>query len=172
MTNYNVLLMRGSIFARTAALLVLLLFMAIGASPLIDFMQRFSSTMPMGGEASTNQFLGILAVHDPATKLAEEFRRWESGATLLFIAPASQPFWRQTYYTMAYLAHPRRVSAVACAGGGAGPEEIQQGKSPKIDGLIFFDIPPGPWAAESRQIGPKLYFTRNHGSPAWKSFCP
>jgi len=157
---------------RSAALLAVVLFAAFGASVLAPLFSSRFSTLPFGGEASTDQFLGVLAIPHPAARLQEAFQRWGKDQSFLFIAPSKQPFWTQTYYTIAYLAYPRPVSAVVCPVNGAGREEIHKEATPNIDGLIFFDMPPGQWAANAQPIGPALSVAPYHGSPAWKSFCP
>jgi len=163
--------MRGFL-VRTTVLLTVALFATLGASVLGPLFSPRASTIPFGGEASTDQFLGILAVPHPAAKLEETFRRWSNDKAFLFIAPANQPFWRQTYYTFAYLAYPRTVSAVVCSANPAERDEIHRESTPNIDGLIFFDVPPGALRAGAQQIGPILYIAPYHGSPIWKSFCP
>jgi len=156
---------------RIAALLVILAFVALGGSTLARLFSPPFSTVPFGGEASTDQFLGVLAVPHPAARLQETFQRWGNDKSFLFIAPANQPFWMQTYYTIAYLAYPRPVSAVACPANGVGREEIHKEVSRNIDVLIFFDMPPSSWSANAQPIGPILSVAPYQGSPVWKSFC-
>ncbi len=165
--------MRGSPWIPIAALFVFVLYASAGISGLRHWIEPLNTTVPYGGEASTDQFLGILEVARPAEKLDQEFRQWDPKAQFLFVASAKQPFWRQTYYTLTYLAYPRQISAVVCPDQNAYEDEIHKELSPNFDGLIFFDVPPGPWRNGARQIGPRLYISHYHdGSPAWKSFCP
>ena len=122
-------------------------------------------------EATTDPFLAILGIPHPASAVRTALGQWSEQESLLFVAPLNDPFWKQVYFTLGYLAYPRRLSAMVCAEQPDRDEVYDHGKSSKVGGLILFDMPPGPWAGRSRQIGSKLYLVTYQGVAPWKSFC-
>jgi hypothetical protein len=164
--------MRGPVWIPIAVSFLFVLYGVVGASSLAPLVKPASATIPFGGESNTDLFLGALGLAHSAAPVEKTFQRWDKNTEFLFVAPANHPFWVQTYYTLTYLAYPRRISAVACAEKAANQNEIHRELSPNMDGLIFFDVPPGRWATGAQQIGSKLFIAPYHGSPAWKSFCP
>lgn len=156
--------------ARGVALAIALSCIGIGASYMRSEINTLGP-MPFEPEATTDQFLAILNVPHPAAQIREALRPYGRDKTLLFVGDAKESFTTQVFYTLVYLAYPARMGAVMCAGANSVTVENVPASS-NISGLIFFETPPGRWAAGARQIGPRLFIAPHEGVEPWRSFCP
>lgn len=158
------------LIARALGIALLAAFLLIGFVALTPAVVNNQGSIPLAPEISADAVFGRLN----STDLTERtLQRWRKDAVLLLIAPSSNPNAIKVYYELIILAYPRRVSAMFCESH-AGVPPLQQQWPPRtgpIEGLIFYDIPPGPDAAGAKEVAPKLYMTAHKGKPEWKSVC-
>jgi len=134
---------------------------------------RAGSLVVPGPYATIDSFLHVLSIPHPGQSVEESLRRFAPGQRLLFVGPAAEASTLRVYYSIAYLAYPRPVSAVFCrrtSGGATILNPTRDGDaSAAIGGLIVYHL-------ESRQgagqLGPVLSLTAAGGTSPWQSYCP
>jgi hypothetical protein len=167
----------GNVIARALALALLTALVWIGGAALLTVVKRDTLKLRLDPDVSSDFVLAAIGVPHPTRTVNEMLRPWGEDKVLLVIAPTSNPVSMKVlpvYYELLVLGYPRRMPAVMCdSHSGGSPTEFHHDlASSSIDGLIFFDIVPGPSVTGARRVAPKLYIAAYKGVPAWNSFCP
>jgi len=123
--------------------------------------------VPFEPRASSDSFLGAPGAERPGEALHRSLSRLPEDAALVFVGPADDPAFYQTFYTVSLLALPRQVGAVGCrpADGGA---EIRVPVAPgqRVGAVVFFRSGlPGIADLALARIAP------GNASPPWTSYC-
>jgi hypothetical protein len=129
--------------------------------------ERFEAT------ATTSRFLSVLGAPHPEFAIEQALRRFPADSHLLFVSPAKQAASTRIYYTIAYLAFPRPVSAVSCGDPGTPPVPVDR-KPPDtgVAGVLFFEVTPPASLKGGIAVTPKLTIAPNEGAAQWHSYCP
>ena len=168
-------LMARGIWVRLAVGVAFAAFATVSFKGILDPAIQGRSFDHLEPSATTDSFLRILDAPRPAMLVEGALRTLPLDTSLLFVAPAKEEFKTQVFYSVAYLAYPRRVAAIFCGGGKAPEIWDQVPQSSDLAAVIFFATDPGPWARDGSAGGtsatPKLYVARHHGAAQWASFC-
>ena len=150
-----------------------ILWPALGSYVILGEIRTGSSWPRLTSTVSTDSALGALGIPNPAVQLEGDLRSWKEEANVLFVAPANDPVAMQVYYMVICLAYPRRVAAILCSDKPDSPntEIYKLLPTDPLEGIVFFNIPPGRWRSAGRQVGPNLYISTHTGTAPWRSFC-
>jgi hypothetical protein len=128
--------------------------------------------IPFTPLASSDAYLGMLAVAEPARGVRRLLDSLPPGDDLVLMGPVGDPAFIQVLYTVSYLALPRQVAGMYCPpGGGLGQVVVPLDFDQRISGVLFFHAAP-PGAAE--RLGPALALARiapQQANSGWNSFC-
>jgi hypothetical protein len=163
----------GSVRTRAALLFALAIFAVLSLFATLGAALNSHPFLGLDPDATTDDFLRILDVPHPAARLTEALRAYPPDQPLLYVGQSRDAFNTQVYYTLAYLAYPRPLSALMCAEPGKGRVAIAENAPRTAEaGILFFGVDPGPRAAGGTRISPNLYISPRTGAAPWPSFCP
>src|SRR5262249_55807090 len=115
--------------------------------------------------ATTNGFLSALDAPNPGYLVETALTLYPPGKSLMYVAPDKDPFSMQVFFTIAYLAYPRPMSAVLCDERGKPPANIiyRTPQSDEIGGVVFYVTDPGRLTSVGGRITPKLFIAPHKG---------
>jgi len=124
--------------------------------------------VPFEPRASSDSFLGAPGAERPGEALHRSLSRLPKNAALVFLGPADDPAFYQTFYTVSLLALPRQVGAVGCrAADGGGEIRVPVAPGQRIVAVVFFRS----GLADVADLALARLAPGNASSP-WTSFCP
>jgi len=156
-------------FFRLLSIAGLLGFLSLSGRTYLNRIVNLGRPNSLDSQLTTNNFLRILGVDEPAPRMERALNAFSPDEHLLLVAPASEPFAGQVYLTLSYLSYPRRLSAVFCIG----PQQGRTEGPPisAIDGFLFFETRPENPGRSSASIGAKMTIVRRRSTAPWRSFC-
>ena len=168
------MLQGDTIWARAGVIALCGIFAVITLGVMVNIVPASGWYNPSNPYATTDAFLAILGVPHPGMLIDRALQPYPQDKPLLFVAPATDGYRLQVYYSIAHLAYPRAVSAVSCGERGKGATEIidRFPRSTELSGVFFLEVDPGPWASGGTRVTQKLFLSPYRAIPAsWESFC-
>lgn len=152
--------------------ILVVVYILIGARGLYSRVRAEPSPSPGPFATSDTYLANQVGLHRPSQAVIEAVDRVPPGVALLFVGPADDPFFIQTYYVIVYLAWPRPVSAVECDGQGRarfsmGPPVEPAGPA----AAILYGLAPTD-GASVQVVAPRLSVASGLTSRGWADLCP
>jgi hypothetical protein len=149
-------------------------FVWVGGAALITTVRRDTLKLQLDPDVSSDFVLSAIGVPHSTQVVNEMLRPWQENKVLLVVTPAVSMRVMQVYYELLVLGYPRRMPAIMCDSHSRDASTLFHPElaTRNMDGLIFFDIVPGPSVAGARRIAPNLYTAPPEEVPTWNSFCP